>query len=281
MAAPSGFRLGRTAAIQTWGFNNRPFCSSRRPRSPGNQNSAYQLPEMQYRDMLDFLIEGQYHHLINVGRHFEEGGASEDKPPNPTQPYNHLFQSLMPGYSIATLPGENTPSNLFVRIPSGEVVPFSDLSSGEREVFFVLATFIRQDVGDAVITVDEPELHLHPELSRRLVKQMTAIKPGNQIWLATHNGEVFDEVGRDQTFYVSRALDGRAQVVPAVHSTRPEVLLRELFGYSGYIGVAKSLLFLEGEESSLRPPQVVTKRPCEQGLFFASYRRKCVEVVID
>jgi len=32
---------------------------------------------------------------------------------------------------------------------------------------------------------------------------------------------------------------------------------------------------------SLRPPQVVTKRPCEQGLFFASYRRKCVEVVID
>ena len=31
----------------------------------------------------------------------------------------------------------------------------------------------------------------------------------------------------------------------------------------------------------LRPPQVVTKRPCEQGLFFASYRRECVEVVID
>jgi len=33
--------------------------------------------------------------------------------------------------------------------------------------------------------------------------------------------------------------------------------------------------------TSLRPPQVVTKRPCEQGLFFASYRRECVEVVID
>jgi len=31
----------------------------------------------------------------------------------------------------------------------------------------------------------------------------------------------------------------------------------------------------------LRPPQVVTKRPCEQGLLFASYRRECVEVVID
>jgi len=40
--------------------------------------------------------------------------------------------------------------------------------------------------------------------------------------------------------------------------------------------------FLQREHhASLRPPQVVTKRPCEQGLFFASYRRKCVEVVID
>ncbi len=36
-----------------------------------------------------------------------------------------------------------------------------------------------------------------------------------------------------------------------------------------------------GSTFSLRPPQVVTKRPCEQGLFFASYRRECVEVVID
>jgi len=33
--------------------------------------------------------------------------------------------------------------------------------------------------------------------------------------------------------------------------------------------------------ASPRPPQVVTTRPCEQGLFFASYRRKCVEVVLD
>jgi len=35
------------------------------------------------------------------------------------------------------------------------------------------------------------------------------------------------------------------------------------------------------ESERLRPPQVVTRRPCEQGLLFASYRRKCVEVVID
>jgi len=48
----------------------------------------------------------------------------------------------------------------------------------------------------------------------------------------------------------------------------------------------RELPFIEDRPTSpspprLRPPQVVTKRPCEQGLFFASYRRECVEVVID
>jgi len=43
----------------------------------------------------------------------------------------------------------------------------------------------------------------------------------------------------------------------------------------------KPAVYVMTNSRSLRPPQVVTKRPCEQGLFFASYRRECVEVVID
>jgi len=134
---PVGFSIRADRSYPNIGFQQQTLLQQPQSAVARNANSAYQLPEMQYRDMLDFLIEGQYHHLINVGRHIEEGGATEEKPSNPIQPYNRLFESLMPGYSIATLPGENTPSNLFVRIPSGEVVPFSDLSSGEREVFWL------------------------------------------------------------------------------------------------------------------------------------------------
>jgi predicted ATPase len=63
-------------------------------------------------------------------------------------------------------------------------------------VFFLLSFFIRHRVEHSVITIDEPELHLHPELARRLVRLMLSVKPGNQIWLATHNGEIIDEAGR-------------------------------------------------------------------------------------
>jgi len=57
-------------------------------------------------------------------------------------------------------------------------------------------------VSNAVIVIDEPELHLHPELARLLIRTMQSIKPGNQIWLATHNTEIIDE--RDETeFFIS------------------------------------------------------------------------------
>lgn len=189
---PVGFSLRADRSYPSVGFQQQMLLNPRQDTNTRNLNSAYQLPELQYRDMLDFLIEGQYHHLINVGRHVESGGTADARPDSPIKAYNELFESLMPGYRITNHSSENTPSNLYIEIPSGQVIPFSDLSSGEREVFFVLANFIRQNVSNAVITVDEPELHLHPELSRRLVRAMLDIKLGNQIWLATHNGEVFD-----------------------------------------------------------------------------------------
>ncbi|XGX79777.1 hypothetical protein LQK93_02592 [Terrabacter sp. BE26] len=249
---PVGFSLRADRSYPSVPFQQQTLLQQRQDPLQRNIASAYQLPEFQYRDMLDFLIESQYHHLLNIGRFIENGGDAATRPESPLKEYNSLFEDLMPGYSITTLPSEGAPTNLYVQIPSGTIIPFSDLSSGEREVFFVLANFIRQNVSNAIITVDEPELHLHPELSRRLVRTMLDIKPGNQIWLATHNGEVFDEVGRDRTFYVSRRGGTSESIVRrASDASETETLLRDLFGYSGYIGVARSLLFLEGEEASL------------------------------
>jgi hypothetical protein len=78
---------------------------------------------------------------------------------------------------------------------------------------------------------------------------MLAVKPGNQIWLATHNGEIVDEAGRDKTFYVGR-VNEKSVVVPGSEEQAAAIQLRSLFGVSGYIGVAKNMVFLEGEGTS-------------------------------
>ena len=160
------------------------------------------------------------------------------------------MQRLFPGYRFADA-DEEIPSNLFIQIPSGEVVPFQDLSSGEKEVFFILSFFLRHDVSNAVIVIDEPELHLHPELARLLVRTMQSIKPGNQVWLATHNPEIIDEAGRDRVSYVARDPETfKATVIKGTEEVEALRVMKDMFGFSGYIGIAKRMVFLEGENSS-------------------------------
>ena len=215
---------------------------------------AFNTSEIQYMDMFEFLVQQRYHYFSRLGAYHHrlstEGSETGDIPSDPMKSYDDLLQKLFPGYKFSNI-NEEVPTNLFVELPSGDVVPFSDLSSGEKEVFFILSFFLRHDVTNAVIVIDEPELHLHPEFARLLVRTMQSIKPGNQIWLATHNTEIIDEAGRDRVIYLVRDPDTLKSVVTlGTDETDAMRQLKNLFGYSGYIGIAKSVVFLEGIDSS-------------------------------
>ena len=214
---------------------------------------AFNTSEIQYQDMYEFLVQQRYHYLRELGRfHNQKKNGIEDgeEPTDPLIPYEALLNRLFPFYKFADN-DEDIPSNLFVQIPSGEVITFNDLSSGEKEVFFILSFFIRHNVENAVIVIDEPELHLHPELSRMLLRNMKSIRPGNQIWVATHNSEIIDEAGRDKVVYVARDLETRkASFISGDEEQEVIAQLKNMFGFSGYIGVARNLVFLEGDNSS-------------------------------
>lgn len=215
---------------------------------------AYGPSETQYSDMHDFIVQQRYHYFSELGayEHRRRLGLSVPTvaPTDPLMPYDELLQKLFPDYRFSDQGGE-IPTALMIDLPGGISLPFNDLSSGEKEVFFVLSFFLRHDVTNAVILIDEPELYLHPELARRLIDTMMQIRPGNQVWAATHNAEIIDEAGRDRVVYITRdATTRRAKVTPASDEPEAVNLLRDLFGYSGYIGVARTMVFLEGLESS-------------------------------
>jgi putative ATP-dependent endonuclease of the OLD family len=62
-------------------------------------------------------------------------------------------------------------------------------SSGEREILTYLFAIFALNVRDALIIVDEPELHLHPKWQRTLLRMFSklAATTGNQFLLATHS----------------------------------------------------------------------------------------------
>ncbi|MEZ0181704.1 AAA family ATPase [Flavobacterium oncorhynchi] len=214
---------------------------------------AFNTSEIQYQDMYDFLVQQRYHYLRNLGAYqhnLDNGMNIQNKPLDPLKEYELLLQKLFPDYTFFEK-DEDVPTNLYIKLPSNEVIPFNDLSSGEKEVFFILSFFIRHNVENAIIMIDEPELHLHPELARLLIRNMQQIKNNNQIWLATHNSEIIDEAGRDKVLYISKDhITKKAKIVSGNDEENVVNELKNLFGFSGYIGIAKNLVFLEGDNSS-------------------------------
>lgn len=246
-----GFKLGSERSYLKRPFNRNTLFQYRAfEQSAHIWSFAFQASEAQYTDMFDFLVTWRYHFLRRLGRYHQQLAAGTAIPDDaPIDEYGLILSRVFPDYSFVDM-DEDAPTDLFVSIPSGETISFSDLSSGEKEVFFTLCFFQRHRVEEAVIVIDEPELHLHPSLARRLLRVMQELKPRNQLWLATQSSEVVDEAGRDNVWFIRREDAGRAVVFPATKDEPTLAYLRDFFGYSGYIGLAKAMIFTEGRHAS-------------------------------
>lgn len=251
---PLGFHLGseRSFKKSRFEYQKKLFNYRQYMEKQHTWGFAFRSESEQFEDMFDFLITWQHNYLQQLGSyyHLKNSGLTEEYGPPPEDRYGRVLSEVFPDYAFVHQP-ESAPSDLFVRIPSGDTIPFSDLSSGEKQVFFTLCFFERHDVEEAVILIDEPELHLHPSLARLLLRTMLRLKPRNQIWLATQSAEVIDEAGRDAVRFIRRNDDTRrAEVISATEEEPALACLRDFFGYSGYIGLARAMIFTEGRNAS-------------------------------
>ena len=247
-----GFFLRADRGYGARGYDRgRLFDWRNRLRPQHFNNISFGATTTQYEDMYDFLVEQSYHYIYDLGLHQKNLslGITGNPPEDPLKPYNELLGKLFPGYSFVEASADDL--SIKVRLSNGTVLPFQDLSSGEKEVFFILSFFLRNDISDSIIVIDEPELHLHPEFARKLLQTMRTIKPKNQIWCATHSAELIDEAGRERTFYLRMEEDRQKSVcIPAASEETEIRALRDLFGYSGYVGISRKVVFVEGQYSS-------------------------------
>ncbi len=97
-------------------------------------------------------------------------------------------------------------------------------SSGERELFTYLFAIFGLNIRDALIIIDEPELHLHPKWQKALLSLFERLQSttGNQFVMATHSPTF---VSPDSVQYVSRVYsrEQRSHIVRLDPTALPDV----------------------------------------------------------
>jgi energy-coupling factor transporter ATP-binding protein EcfA2 len=134
----------------------------------------------------------------------------------------------------------------------GSRLSIDTLSSGEREVVNIAFDFILRGPQDCVILFDEPELHLHPELSYKLLQTLSTIGQRNQFLFSTHSPEIISASLENTVVFVKHPQDELSnQALIINRDDQTHHALQSLGQSIGVISLGKKLVLVEGQEASL------------------------------
>ncbi len=170
------------------------------------------------------------------------------------EPFKRVFSELL---APKALMDPNPKDQRLEYQLDGESHSFDTLSSGEREVVNVAFDFLLRQPSDCVVFFDEPELHLHPELSYRLIRTLQSIGTRNQFFFCTHSPYIISSALEESVVFLAPAMQGESSEAPenqaktVCEDDETNEALR-LLGHSiGVISLGKKIVLIEGEDSSL------------------------------
>jgi len=99
------------------------------------------------------------------------------------------FVRVVTDDTSAKLTVPHSQDEILVRLKNQKPLPLADLGSGIEQV--VLHAIAATSAENAVVTFEEPELHLHPVLQRQLLNYLTT-ETTNQYFIATHSAHIID-----------------------------------------------------------------------------------------
>lgn len=144
--------------------------------------------------------------LQQAERRAKELGAPRPEFVDGFEPYKQAVKKVLPHLNFV---GVDTTHKTLLFDSSGLELKFTNLSGGEREISFIIGQIERFQLHQGILLIDEPELHLNPDLLRNWVAYLRDTVEDGQVWISTHSLEAVETSGPSSSFVLERTKDTR------------------------------------------------------------------------
>lgn len=204
-------------------------------------------------------------------RYDEKKQILENSLPDVWKPLRDMAENLLPHLQFDKIDTTNRDQiRCLWRVHNvATPVDIDDLSSGEKSIiqlFYPLAehrikNVLRQLKGEDTaqssdpicILMDEPELHLHPNLQAKILDYIRSlsVRENTQFVLATHSPTMVEYANSDELFLLRPAElvpEGQNQLLRIASDNERLQLLRDVFGSTSNITAMRPILVVEAKE---------------------------------
>jgi len=175
------------------------------------------------------------------------------KYPDPFLPYQEVFSKLLPGKRLEAIDPKQ-PKEFQYRVGDSEPLLFASLGSGEQEIIKIAFDLIWKKIRHCIILVDEPELHLHPTLTFRLIETLKELGDGtNQFMFFTHSADLISTYYASGNVYfidAENVQENQARQLSVLDDSHA-VTASRVAANLGLFAVGKKIVFIEGTNASV------------------------------